>query len=227
MFQKISGQKLYEKVIEQIKTMIARGLYKKGDMLPSESELMQLTGVSRITVREALRILNEAGVIRTQKGKGSFVLIDYSFNELLKYDREYGERFLSATQVRLWLEPGVAAHVASTATEEDIETIGKALKGQAANGDALEQFHLQIIRSARNAALEDMFSHLADMEQPPAMVELVEPAEQKSISHKLQKQHELIYEAICRHDAEFAYFYMKEHVLYVYEQYQTYFRSVM
>ena len=58
MFQRVSGTKLYEEVIRQIKDMIARGEYKQGDRLPSEKELVEMLGVSRITVREALRILS-------------------------------------------------------------------------------------------------------------------------------------------------------------------------
>ena len=71
MFQVVDRPKLYEQVVEQIKNMIVQGIYKKGDLLPSEKELIEMTGVSRITVREALRLLNEAGVIETHKGKGS------------------------------------------------------------------------------------------------------------------------------------------------------------
>ena len=68
-----TGVKLYTQVLEQVKSMIAQGVYKKGDLLPSEKELIEMMGVSRITVRKALQILSEAGVIETRKGKGSFV----------------------------------------------------------------------------------------------------------------------------------------------------------
>ena len=56
MLKKVTGTTLYEQVMDQIREMIVTGVYQKGDMLPSEKELMQLTGVSRITVREALRM---------------------------------------------------------------------------------------------------------------------------------------------------------------------------
>lgn len=72
-----SGKKLYEQVVERINTMIAQGIYQKGDLLPSEKELMEMMGVSRITVREALRLLGETGVIQTVKGKGSYLLMDW------------------------------------------------------------------------------------------------------------------------------------------------------
>ena len=68
-----TGVKLYTQVLEQVKSMIAQGVHKKGDLLPSEKELIEMMGVSRITVRKALQILSEAGVIETRKGKGSFV----------------------------------------------------------------------------------------------------------------------------------------------------------
>lgn len=74
MFKVVAGRKLYEQLVEQIKSMIAQGVYQKGSLLPSEKELMESTGVSRITVREALRILSQAGVIETRRGKGSYVL---------------------------------------------------------------------------------------------------------------------------------------------------------
>ena len=76
MFKVVAGRKLYEQLVEQIKSMIAQGVYQKGSLLPSEKELMESTGVSRITVREALRILSQAGVIETRRGKGSYVLVD-------------------------------------------------------------------------------------------------------------------------------------------------------
>ena len=69
--EKISaGKRLYEQVVERVRGMIEQGIYKKGDLLPSEKELMEMMGVSRITVREAMRLLSEAGVIHTIKGKG-------------------------------------------------------------------------------------------------------------------------------------------------------------
>ena len=76
MLKKVTGTTLYEQVMDQIREMIVTGVYQKGDMLPSEKELMQLTGVSRITVREALRMLAEVGIIETRQGKGSFVAVD-------------------------------------------------------------------------------------------------------------------------------------------------------
>jgi len=119
-----NGMKLYEQVLSQIREMILNGFYQKGDMLPSEKELMDLTGVSRITVREALRLLNESGVIETQKGKGSFVCIDSK--ELQKFSEDgndYRTAFLRSTDARILLEPSIAASLAKNKTDEMLAQI--------------------------------------------------------------------------------------------------------
>ena len=104
-----TGVKLYTQVLEQVKSMIAQGVYKKGDLLPSEKELIEMMGVSRITVRKALQILSEAGVIETRKGKGSFVAVDASELAPASMDlKKYCESFVQATRARLLLEPAIA-----------------------------------------------------------------------------------------------------------------------
>ena len=110
-----TGVKLYTQVLEQVKSMIAQGVYKKGDLLPSEKELIEMMGVSRITVRKALQILSEAGVIETRKGKGSFVAVDASELAPASMDlKKYCESFVQAILVRLLLEPAIARQAAQT-----------------------------------------------------------------------------------------------------------------
>ena len=60
--RKLSSHPLYMQVFDQIKSSIRLGVYQKGQILPSEKELMEQTGVSRVTVRQALRMLAEAGI---------------------------------------------------------------------------------------------------------------------------------------------------------------------
>ena len=60
-------------VVEQLKEQIVSGAYKSGDQLPPEGALCELFGVSRITVREALKKLNMMGLVEIKQGKGTFV----------------------------------------------------------------------------------------------------------------------------------------------------------
>ena len=68
-----TGVKLYTQVLEQVKSMIAQGVYKKGDLLPSEKELIEMMGVSRITVRRAVEELCAEGYLVKMQGRGTFV----------------------------------------------------------------------------------------------------------------------------------------------------------
>ncbi|AYC29294.1 GntR family transcriptional regulator [Paenisporosarcina cavernae] len=64
---------LYLQVIDRIKSDIAKGIFKEKDKLPSEFELAKSLGVSRATLREALRLLEEENVIIRRHGVGTFV----------------------------------------------------------------------------------------------------------------------------------------------------------
>ena len=64
MEKKTSGDKYYEKILDWFKSQILSGDLKQGDVIPSERELAARFGVSRVPVREALRILEYIGIIR-------------------------------------------------------------------------------------------------------------------------------------------------------------------
>ena len=63
----------YRRLYEILRKHILDGVYKEGDLLPSENELCQLYGMTRPTVRQALGTLANDGYIRKHQGKGSFV----------------------------------------------------------------------------------------------------------------------------------------------------------
>lgn len=223
MFHVAGGLKLYEQVVEQIREMIVQGIYQKGDLLPSEKELIEMTGVSRITVREALRLLNETGIIETHKGKGSFVIVDSS--DLLGEEdgRDgYQEQFLNSTNARILLEPAVAREVALTATDEELEHIVRCASDVKRYEDG--EFHRALIEAMHNSVLLQWFDQLSRMETSPTISSLVPPARQKSVAAKISEQHQNICEALRVRDAEFAYFYMKEHLVYIRDTYEEYFK---
>ena len=64
---------LYLQVIDRLKSDIGKGIYKENEKLPSEFELSKSLGVSRATLREALRLLEEENVIVRRHGVGTFV----------------------------------------------------------------------------------------------------------------------------------------------------------
>lgn len=64
---------LGSRVISQIRNDIAQGKFKLNEKIPAEPELMQLYGVGRSTIREAIKTLATAGILKVQQGSGTFV----------------------------------------------------------------------------------------------------------------------------------------------------------
>jgi GntR family transcriptional regulator len=69
-----SGIPIYSQIVEQVKSLIASGKLKKGDQLPTVRALAQDLRVNFNTIARAYRLLDEAGVISTQQGRGTYIL---------------------------------------------------------------------------------------------------------------------------------------------------------
>lgn len=237
---KIVSQKLYEQVFESIKDMIRVGSFKQGDFLPSENELAEMMGVSRVTVRQALKQLSEAGIIQTRKGKGSIVAVDWKGileqGELHDQAEQYQNTFVMSTRARRIIEPGIARQAALTATEEDIRRMKAALEYR---GEELElapamgetmgpaDFHTCMWQSLHNPALMEVWKQLAVTSAQPDKLPLTSPVRREKQKECAQQQHRDILEAIRRHDEEYAYFYMLVHCDWIQETYGQYFKDFL
>jgi GntR family trehalose operon transcriptional repressor len=82
-------KRLYTDIYENIKNNIVKGIYKQGEKLPSENEFCTEFGTSRGTVRKALDMLAEQGLVNSLHGKGVYVLendfINFSFGGLVSF----------------------------------------------------------------------------------------------------------------------------------------------
>lgn len=87
-----SGKPIFEQLKEAILQMIEEGKYKPGDVLPSERELAGQYGISRVTVRQAINILVQDGIVTKKQGKGNFVSekrMETSLSNLLGFVEEF------------------------------------------------------------------------------------------------------------------------------------------
>ncbi len=126
MFIPIKNAKVYEQVIEQIKTMIISGNLQKGDKLPSERELVDQLKVSRTSIREALRALEIVGLIKCKQGEGNFIRdnFDNSLFEPLSLvfmlERSNKEDII---EVRRIIEVEAAALAAKRITKDQLKKV--------------------------------------------------------------------------------------------------------
>ena len=74
----------YERLAGMLRDRIASGTYARGDKLPSEMELMDESGLSRSTVRHALKVLVDEGLVRTERTAGRYVTEDRALIEQLR-----------------------------------------------------------------------------------------------------------------------------------------------
>ena len=101
--------------IEQINQLLSSGHLKPGDTLPSERKLMEIFKISRVPVREALRVLEMMGVVEVKPGKGIYVTDPENslFSPLRQWLSVQKETLVEHFEVRLLIEPRAAASVRS------------------------------------------------------------------------------------------------------------------
>lgn len=238
MLEKITKTKLYEGVVEKIKDEIIRGHYKKGSRLPGEHDLALQMGVSRITIREALKHLSEMGIIKTEKGRGSTVLIDAAEllpdqeGEIRQAAQKFRDSFEEVAYAKLIIEPEITRYAAQRATDEDIALLEKYISTFKSNRSVqnetyFQNFHRYIYQMSGSATLTDLYDRFSEMEQLPPLIKLVPPSKQATVSKELNKQHMNLFNAIKARDGEFAYYYSKEHNRYLVQAYKQYFDMLL
>ena len=221
LFNKVSIGRISEVIVEQIRLLMRQGQLKPGDRLPPERELCERFGVSRVTVREALRMLESAGLVEIRVGArgGAFVTTPSSnrvgegLADLLTLS------VISAadvTEVRLILEVGMVPEVCERATEEDFAALEKicerseeALRNGEYTMDMSLEFHIRVAQATHNPALE----MLVESFRGPLLMSLQEAKEAAPEMGGLgTKEHEKFVEAVRRRNVDDASRIMSEHL---------------
>jgi len=146
-----------------------------GDRLPSERELVEMTGISRLPLREGLSMLRGLGVVEAYQGKGVFVKamdmagIFRTLSPLLKTQADIDVQHIF--EVRLHLEASIAELAAANRTDEDLEALEAALSGMRENYlddrrayiDYDMTFHQELARATDNPLFHVLLSSITDL----------------------------------------------------------------
>jgi len=158
-----------DEVVSKLQQQIEAGKLKKGDKLPSEPALMQQFGVGRSSIREAIRILSNTGLVRVKQGLGTFVEMQNG-TPVPWYKRLESSTSQDLNEVRQLLELKIAEKAAINRTQKDITILTKLLKKRyaAAQKNLAEecisadiQFHIAIADAAKNDILADLYKNIA------------------------------------------------------------------
>jgi DNA-binding FadR family transcriptional regulator len=113
-FRPVKAGNTFEQTVERLMQAIKLGAVASGDRLPAERELARLLNVSRVTLREAIRALQDAGYVESRRGRsgGTFVRYDAarrrSGGDARRMARKMGAELSDALDLRLVVEPGAA-----------------------------------------------------------------------------------------------------------------------
>src|ERR1700753_1104716 len=165
LFSKASVGRISEIIVEQIRLLMRQGQLRPGDRLPPERDLCERFGVSRVTVREALRMLESSGLVEIRVGArgGAFVTAPSSdrvgegLTDLLSLSVI---TTTDITEIRMVLETGIVPLVCERDTEEDLagrDAICQQAEAALAAGespvDLSMEFHLRVAQATHNPAI--------------------------------------------------------------------------
>lgn len=165
-FEKMNKKLLGSQVEEELMNYILEEPIEIGQKIPNEFELAEMFGVGRSTIREAVKSLVSKGVLEVRRGSGTFVISTNSLGNdplgLSKLHDKY-KLALELFEVRLMLEPEIAAMAAEYATEEDrqqLEQLCNDVERVYRNGKNHIpkdiEFHTCIARCSKNRVVENL-----------------------------------------------------------------------
>jgi DNA-binding FadR family transcriptional regulator len=212
----------FEETVERLLTIIKLGMVAPGERLPAERELAAQLGISRLTLREAIRELHEAGYVSSRRGRFGGTFVTYTRpapdrSELRRLARQDGAKLTDALTFRLAVEAGAAEALATRLDESPDAAVRETLLARLGDVNAAcpadyrrldTLFHLSIGELTGSgllaAACADARWRLNDFLNAI-------PVLQRNIDHTAG-QHEAIVEAILAGDPDRARSAVAEHL---------------
>ena len=219
MYRAVKTSRLYEQIVQQVEDSILKGQLKTGDQLPAERDLAQQFGVSRTAVREAVKTLQEKGLVEAYSGRGTFVTngtsqsIRQSLDLMIRTNRQEGPANLA--ELRFVLEPDIAFLAAPRIEEQLLATMREAvavmdrnLHDPDAYVEADLDFHLALAEAVGNPLILSLLDSIVGLlrEQRTRTFDVDGGPERGQFHHKR------ILSAVERRDSEEAREAMRAHL---------------
>jgi GntR family transcriptional regulator, transcriptional repressor for pyruvate dehydrogenase complex len=221
LFTAVSLNRVSQAIVAQIKVLLRQGRLKPGDRLPSERELCERFGVSRVTVREALRVLEAGGLIEIRVGArgGAFITsptseqIGAGLADLLNLSPLTSGEVTEARQV---FELGIVPLVVERATDADISELRQMIELHRAALEAdgytmamSAEFHIRVAACTHNPAIEMLVQSF----HGPLLMSLLEAKVAAPLmGRRGTEEHSAFIDAIAKRDAEKAREIMRTHL---------------
>jgi DNA-binding FadR family transcriptional regulator len=206
-----------------IEQQIDEGVWKPGDRLPTERDLVEKFGIARNTLRKSLDRLEASGKISRHVGRGTFVAERSTAAEtgdvlMLKILRASPSEIMD---VRLMIEPQAGELSAASATADDFAAMQECLEGSGAAQDIATfeewdgRLHQKIVDTARNPLLSDIYAAINNVRSSITWGRLKARSLTEERRALYLDQHRAIVDALRIRDPDLARDLLREHLLSV------------
>ncbi len=216
-----------EQVFDQMQQLLIEGVWKTGEKIPSENELCETFGVSRITIRQAMQKLKALGLIETRTGSGSYVRkvqLDDTLQDLvpLMYIGNISQR--QVFQFREMIDTESIRIAAPIATSEDLDRLAFLIEkmrkaADDSNGELFSrydlEFHMEIVKITKNPLIIRTNQILLHV-----MAELMNSVIEKMRFAPGLDYHTRILKSMKEHDGPLAEKLMREHIRQNYQYFK-------
>ena len=219
-FQALDRRSLAHDAAEHLRELVSSGALRPGDRLPSERELASRLGVSRPTLREAVRGLVIMGLLETRHGAGTFVVRTAppdgdAFTVTIDLE---GAPIQELFEIRLLLEPSVTERAAARITDEDLAELRvklERMEGTVGDAQAFAlldaEFHRMVHVAARSSTMLSLLDGIADLSLRGRTISTV----QSSVRRRTLLEHRAILEALEDRDPVLAREAMAAHLMHI------------
>lgn len=217
-----------EQVFEQMQALLIDGTWAAGDKLPSENELSETFGVSRMTVRQAMQKLKALGLIETRTGSGSYVREvnpEDSLQDLIPLMYIGGPSQNHVFQFREMIDSESVRIATSLADEKDLRKLSSIMEKMRRAADADDakafseydlKFHMYIVRMTENPLMIKAYQILLHI-----LTESMNSVIDKMRFAPALDYHSRILAAMQKKDAKLAEKIMREHISQNYRYFHT------
>jgi len=170
----IKSEKIQDQVYRQLRTLLLEGHWGVGEQIPSEADLCRMMGVSRVSVRTALKSLIAQGFLVSRQGEGTFVVdisVDMNMDVLVPIIGLDKRNILEVLEYRKILEVGIVPLIIQKITVEDLLVLERNLLDleQTPEGDTQRitdldlEFHRMLCRISGNSLIIKVNKILGDL----------------------------------------------------------------
>ncbi len=237
LFEEVQVEKITDKIVDQLENLINQGKLAPGNRLPSERQLIDMLGVGRSSLREALNKLETMGYVEIKKRKGIFVKsIDSTFrlDPMKRMMEENKNKIVQLYEIRSDLEQASAGAAALERNAQDLEDIQACLdnfetktKEVKFRWELDQAFHCAIARASHNFfrihVIMSIFDFSKEFIKP--IIEGFAGCEENSAT--IATHHVAIFKAIEEKNADGARKKMKEHLDWTNQRLVDHFQSLV